>query len=102
MFQSKFRTLELAITLHLECQNLKMKSYLKDQIERASSSVALNLSEGNVRQTTSDRKKFFNIAYSSLKEVEVALRLAGYANSRQIQLCDQVGASLYKLILNCW
>ncbi len=98
---SKFQSLNLAIRLHHDCRKLKMKNYLKDQLERASSSIALNLSEGNARQTTADRKKFFIIAYSSLKEVEVALLLSGVATAHQIDLADQLGGAIYRLIQNC-
>ncbi len=101
MMQSNFTTLKLAIKLHLKCQKLKMKSYLKDQLERASSSVALNLSEGNARHTTADRKKFFVIAYASLKEVEVVLMLCGLENSDVHRHVHSVGGSIYRLIQRC-
>ncbi len=101
MKQTNFKSLNLAIQLHHECQKLKLKSYLKDQLERASCSVALNLSEGNARHTTADRKKFFVIAYSSLKEVQVALQLSGHVSAETLQLADSVGGSIYRLIQHC-
>ena len=98
---SKFRTLELAINLHKECQKLKMKAYLKSQLERATSSVALNLSEGNARFGTADRRRFFQIAYASLKEVEVALMLASVSSTKLADLTDHLGGSIYNLIRRC-
>lgn len=48
---------------------------MKDQLLRASSSIALNLSEGNARRTLKDKRKFFNIAYASAKEVQTICTL---------------------------
>lgn len=94
----KFIVLNQAIEFHQECQKLKIKSYLKSQLERATSSVALNISEGNARSTDKDRKRFFQIAYSSLKEAETALLLASIHSTKLFTLSDHIGGSLYKLI----
>ena len=98
---SNFRTLNLAINFHRECQKLKMKSYLKSQLERATSSVALNLSEGNSRFSSKDRRRFFHIAYSSLKEAETALLLANIPTEELFNLSNQLGGSIFKLIKRC-
>ncbi|MBT6515949.1 four helix bundle protein [bacterium] len=98
---SNFRTLNLAIEFHRECQKLKMKAYLKSQLERATSSVALNLSEGNSRFSTKDRKRFFHISYASLKEAEVALLLASIPSDSLFNLSNHLGGSIYKLIKRC-
>jgi len=50
--------------------------YLQDQLKRAISSVVLNCAEGNARTGQQDRKRFFNIARSSLAEVGACLDLA--------------------------
>ena len=94
------RTLELAIRFHGECKKLNVKYYLKDQIERSSSSVALNLSEGNYRRTSKDRRRFFQISYASLKETQTALRLMDEPPQSLLHLADHIGASLYRLIKN--
>ncbi|MCK5072428.1 MAG: four helix bundle protein [Bacteriovoracaceae bacterium] len=99
--QSNFKTLNLSIQFHKECQKLKMKSYLKSQLERATSSVALNLSEGNARFSLKDRRRFFQIAYASLKEAEVALLLASISSKKLLDLSDHLGACLYNLIRRC-
>ena len=51
---NNFRTLNLAIELHQQCRKLKAPAYLKDQLNRASSSVALNLGEGRGKRTVKD------------------------------------------------
>ena len=97
--QTTFKTLILAINFHRECQKLKMKSYLKNQLERATASVALNLGEGNARISSKDRQRFFNIAYASLKEAQIALALAAVTSPQLLDHADHLGASIYKLHL---
>ena len=46
---------------------------LRDQLERASSSVALTLAEGCARRTRRDRHHFFSIAQGSAMECAAAL-----------------------------
>ena len=46
---------------------------LRDQIERASSSIALNLAEGSARRTRRDRHHFFSMAQGSAAECAAAL-----------------------------
>src|ERR1043165_7010254 len=46
---------------------------VKDQIYRASSSIALNLAEGNGKYTAKDRCRFFDIAHWSALECAAAL-----------------------------
>ncbi|WP_077540421.1 four helix bundle protein [Sedimentisphaera cyanobacteriorum] len=42
--------------------------YLRDQLNRASLSIASNIAEGNGRFTKNDRKHFFGIARGSAQE----------------------------------
>ena len=49
---------------------------LADQIERAASSVVLNLAEG-YRRHGRDPRRFFRMAYGSAGEIRGALELAG-------------------------
>ena len=67
-----FRTYQMAKELHREVKSLTLKGELKDQIERASLSVALNLVEGSGR-IGNDRLKFFRYAFGSIKEVQGCL-----------------------------
>ena len=46
---------------------------LRDQIERASSSIALTLAEGCARRTRPDRHHFFSIAQGSAMECAAAI-----------------------------
>ena len=65
-----FRTFTLASELYHQVKKSKAKGVLRDQLYRASLSVCLNLAEGNDRRTQKDRMEFFNIALTSLREVQ--------------------------------
>jgi four helix bundle protein len=54
---------------------------LRDQLERAASSIALTLAEGNARRTRRDRHHFFSMAQGSAMECAAAidiLRVTGH------------------------
>src|SRR5688500_12438992 len=46
---NKFSSYQLALELYQDCQHLVCKYYLKDQLDRASLSVVLNLTEGSAK-----------------------------------------------------
>ena len=92
---TNFRTYNLAVRLYRQCDRIKCKSYLRDQLMRASLSVVLNLSEGSAKFTEKDRKRFYNIAYASCREVKTILGLID--RNAEFQLADQICACLYRL-----
>ena len=46
---------------------------VKDQLDRASTSIALNIAEGNGKYTPKDRSRFFDIAHGSALECAAGL-----------------------------
>ena len=64
---------------------------------RASSSIALNLSEGQAKMSKKDQRKFYEIAFGSCKELKTILELAGAPLSTK-ELADKTAAHLYKLV----
>ena len=77
---------------------------LADQVVRAASSVAANLSEGHGRAGR-DRMHHWRIAYGSAREVDCHLRLlvnVGSVDRRQataaLELFDQVRAMTWRLL----
>ena len=96
MKMKRFRTLNLAVKLYKRCYEIKTRRSIKDQLDRASLSIVLNLSEGSAKPSEKDRKRFYYIALGSLREVQVILMLVGTI-ADQI-LADKVGAHLYRLI----
>ena len=80
---------------------LKTDRSLADQMQRAASSVVLNIAEGN-RRTGKDRLHFFRIAAGSAAEVRAALDVArawgmiGATPTAEAEL-DRVLAMLWRL-----
>jgi four helix bundle protein len=90
-----FRTHTLAVDFYRECKKLTLPAYAKDQLNRASFSVALNLAEGSGRATLKDRLRFYSMALASLRECQSIIACENI-ESLQAQ-ADHLGASLYKL-----
>lgn len=59
--------------------------------------MCLNLAEGNAKHGLKDRRRFFNIAYASQKEVQMILKLE--EKSEAFEIADKLAAHLYKLQL---
>ena len=75
---------------------------LADQLQRAATSVVLNLAEGN-GQTAGNRNRHFHIARGSLFEVRAALRVAttwGYTqpSAKLNHYIDRVSAMTHCLL----
>lgn len=66
-------------------------------MDRAASSVALNLAEGSAKPTKRDQMKFFFIAFGSLRECQAILSLSGVASIDLLDQADHLGACLFKL-----
>ena len=49
------------------------RAHLADQLQRAASSVHVNIAEGWGRATAPDRKRFYTTAWGSLREAEALL-----------------------------
>ncbi len=93
-----FKTLNLAIDLFKCCQRLKLESYLQEQLNRASSSVALNLAEGSGKRTLKDQRKFYDIAMGSLRETQTILAMTQFEVALAKKLADVTAAHLYNLL----
>ena len=95
----KFRTLDLATDFYSVSRRVQLPGYLKNQLLRASSSVALNLSEGRGRRTTRDQLRFFQIAFGSIRECQAIVKLHPMDfESSDKALLDRLAASCYQLI----
>ena len=91
-----FRTYKIAVDFYRATTKIKLPRHLKDQLERAAASVALNLSEGSGRFGCNDQKRFYHIAFGSLRECQAVLELNG--NSEVTELADCLAAHIYRLI----
>jgi len=86
----------LAKEFFLEGKKLKLRGASKDQFERASLSIALNLMEGSGKSGSKDRRRFFLIAFGSARECLAVLDLNGFETKKIDRLC----AMIYRLIQN--
>jgi four helix bundle protein len=100
MFEN-FRTYQLAVQFYRLCIKLKLPKHLADQLKRAASSTALNLAEGAGRYTKADQKRFFDIAFGSLRESQSILDLAEEEANEAFILADKLAAHLFCLIKSC-
>jgi four helix bundle protein len=92
-----FRTLRLAMDFYDDCGGTKVPRHLKDQLMRASTSIAANLAEGAGRDTFADKRRFYFIAMGSCRECQALVRLAKIKNPRMLKTLDHLGGSLYRL-----
>src|SRR5438105_15606372 len=68
---------------------------VKDQLDRASTSIVLNIAEGNGKYTPKDRCRFFDIAHGSALECAAALDIL-VAKSRATN--DQIRSGKERLL----
>jgi four helix bundle protein len=95
-----FRTYHLAVEFYSLTQTLRLPRHLKDQLARASSSIVLNLAEGASRQSLLERKRFFNIAFGSVRESQAILDLSYQPSQTILDTADKLAAHVYKLMQN--
>ena len=94
----KFKTYKLATQFYGKTNSLNLKGPMKNQFQRASLSIVLNLAEGSAKSSAKERKKFYEISLGSLREVQAILTLINHQNL--IREADKLGAFLYKLCKN--
>ena len=76
--------------------------------DRAASSIVLNLAEGRGRGTRADQKRFFHMAFGSVRECQAILDISPERgslrpsrrepNADAVKLADVVAANVYCLI----
>ena len=94
---TKFRAYQDSVRFyHLACE-IKLPRYLKDQLERASSSVSLLLAEGSGKQGFADRRRYYQMALGSLRESQAVLELARVRQQEILAVSDRLGAQIYRL-----
>ena len=98
MKHTNFRTLNHAKDFYKMTSKLKIERHLKNQLDRASSSVALNLAEGSGRASLKEKRHFYSIAMGSFRECQSILFLVDNNDPILQDKSDCLGAHLYKLI----
>jgi len=91
-----FRTYQLAKVLYLETRKLRLRGAVRDQLERAALSIATNLAEGSGKIGEKDRRRFYSMAFCSVREVQaITLILENQELGQQI---DKIAASCHCLL----
>ena len=93
----KFEAFQIAKKYYWACKSARVSIHLKDQLLRASSSIALNIAEGSGKRTPQDQARYYSIALGSLRECEAILALEKVNDPDLDKLGDQLGAILYVL-----
>lgn len=93
-----FRTLELAVEFYKLTQKIRVPKHLKDQLDRASSSIALNLAEGNAKFSYKDKARIYQIAYGSFRECQAIFALCDVRDELLLATTKHLVSSLYRLI----
>ena len=95
------RSFHLAVQFYEQARGIKLPHHLKDQLLRAASSVALNLSEGTGKLSKKDRCRFFQIALGSVRECQAIQSLEPHSfNTQSSESLNRLGGSIYLLIRN--
>ncbi len=92
-----FRVFELAARFFRRVHRLRLPRHLRDQMERAAASVALNAGEGYGRRTWPDKRHFYQMALGSMRECQAILVLVEAKDPELLDLADHLAASLYRL-----
>ena len=91
-----FRCYQLAKTQYLRVKTLKLPRYQADQLQRASLSVFLNLAEGSGKSGVKDRRRFYEIALASHREVQALIDLIELTELNEV--ADRLGGGLFNLV----
>ena len=76
---------------------------LISQLRRASVSVPSNIAEGSARKSKNERKRFFEIARSSLVEIEtqfIITKELDYLNSEDLKLIEEDLNATFAMLTN--
>ena len=96
-----FGTFDSAVTFYRSSRSIILPSHLKDQFDRAASSIVLNLAEGAGRTGRADSARFFSIAMGSVRECQAILDLSTTDQSEAVHQADSLAAHLYRLLQGC-
>ena len=95
------RSYKLAVQFYGQAMEVSLPGPLGNQLQRAASSIALNLAEGTGRSGVRDRLRFFTIAMGSIRECQAVIDLKSQKFSQETKrTLDHLAASTYKLIKN--
>lgn len=93
-----FRTLDLSVEFYELSEKSDIKGNLRDQLLRAASSISLNLAEGNAKRTVPEKKRYYQMAYASIQECKIIIKLAKISDQEIQNTADKLGAWIFNLL----
>lgn len=93
-----FRSYQLAVEFYRLAESQKAPGHLRNQLLRASSSVALNLKEGSAKRSPRDRRRFYEIGLGSVRECEAIVDLLGTEALRLQEPLDKLARHVCRLV----
>lgn len=94
---ANFTAFQIAKRHYWKCKTLLLPRFLQEQLLRASSSICLNLAEGSGKRTPADQRRFYSIAFGSVRECQAILELENINEPELKDLGNQLGAILFTL-----
>ena len=91
-----FKCYQMAIVQYKAVRKQKYPRYVKDQVERAALSVCLNLAEGSGKTSERDRRRFYEIALGSQREVQAVFEAID--NQSLGREADKLAGGLFNLV----
>lgn len=95
-------SLEFVVETSSLLETIPKQSSLWSQLDRASTSIPLNISEGNGKWSAKDRCRFFDIAYGSTLECAAAIDIAiakGYLDGDTGFRAKKNAASIVRMLV---
>jgi four helix bundle protein len=92
-----FIAFQIAKLYYWKCKSSKIPRFLQEQLLRASSSIGLNLARRVRKADTADQRRFYAIAYGSLRECQAIMELEQVNDPEIRDLSNQLGAMLFTL-----
>ncbi len=94
-----FRTFDdLAVQFYRSIRSLQAPSHLRSQLLRAASSIVLNLAEGYGKFSRPDQKRYYQIAFGSVRECQSIFDLLDPAPATAVSQLDHIAACLYRML----
>ena len=93
----RFEAYQAAKRFYRLIKALRMREPMKEQLLRASSSIALNVAEASGKRTLTDKKRYFTMAFGSARECQAILDLEDIKEEELLDQVDRLAAMLYAL-----
>jgi four helix bundle protein len=85
-----FIAYQLAKSHYQICKRLKLPYFLRNQLLRSSSAVALTLAEGSGKRTRPDQIRYYSMSLGALRECQAVLDLENINHQELEEIQNQI------------